>query len=135
MSPLPSSGRPEWVDDPTEEAVADGDREDLAGAAHLLALADVLRAAEDDAADLADVEVERDAEDAVAEVQQLVGHRRVQALDARDAVTGVDDTTDLGLVGLVRLVARDEALECVADLLGTDGKLRHQMVPALSGRH
>ena len=82
--------------------------------------------AEDDAADLADVEVQRDAEDAVAEVQQLVGHRRVQALDTRDAVTRVDDTADLGLVGFVRLVARDEALERVADLLRTDGKLRHQ---------
>ena len=116
---------PERVDDPAEEAVTDGDREDLAGPAHLLALADVLGVAEDDAADLADVEVERDPEDAVAEVQQLVGHGRVQALDPRDAVTGVDDPADLGLVGLVRLVAGDELLQRVADLLGTDGELRH----------
>jgi hypothetical protein len=35
----------------------------------------VFGGAEDDAADLADVEVEGDPEYAVAEVQQLVGHR------------------------------------------------------------
>ena len=113
------------VDDAAEEPVTDGDGEDLAGAADLLALADVLGVTEDDAADLADVEVQRDAEHAVAEVEQLVGHGRVQTLDPRDAVTGVDDPAHLGLVGLVGLVARDETLEGAADLVGTDGQLRH----------
>ncbi len=44
---------PERVDDAAEEAVADRDRQHLAGPADLLALLDVLRVAEDDAADLA----------------------------------------------------------------------------------
>ena len=42
-----------------------------------------------------DVEVQRQAEGAVLELEQLVGHRRGQALDARDAVTGLGDVPDL----------------------------------------
>ena len=66
----------ERVDDAAEEAVADRDREDLAGAADRLALLDAGELAEDDDADLADVEVQREAERAVLELEQLVGHRR-----------------------------------------------------------
>src|SRR5206468_1593458 len=94
----------ERVDDPAEERITDGDRQDGAGAAYLLALLDVLRVAEDDAADLAHVEVERDAEDPALELEQLVRHGGVQALDPGDAVTGFGDDTDLvtggaGVVG------------------------------------
>ena len=53
-----------------------------------LALFDAAELAEDDGADLAHVEVEREAERAVLELQQLVGHGRGQALDLRDAVAG-----------------------------------------------
>ena len=63
------------VDDAAEVAVADGDREHLAGAADLLALLDAGELTEHDDADLAHVEVEREAERAVLEPQQLVGHR------------------------------------------------------------
>jgi hypothetical protein len=42
-----------------------------------------------------DVEVEREAQRAVLELEELVGHRRGQALDVRDAVAGVGDATDL----------------------------------------
>jgi hypothetical protein len=38
-----------------------------------------------------DVEVERQAQGAVLELEQLVGHRRGQALDVGDAVAGVGD--------------------------------------------
>ena len=79
------------VDHAAEELVADRHGQHAAGALDLLALLDVLVVTEDDRADLALVQVQRDAEDAAGELQQLVGHRRGQALDVRDAVTGLDD--------------------------------------------
>ena len=116
------------VDDPAEEAVADRHREDLAGTADRLALLDAAELAEHDGADLADVEVQRQAEGAVLELEQLVGHRGGQALDARDAVTGLGDVPDLFALGGVRLVGGDEALERVPDLLRPDGELGHGLV-------
>ena len=74
-----------------------------------LALLDAGEVAEDDGADLADVEVQREAEHAVLELEQLVGHGRGQALDAGDAVTGLGDRADL-LAGGLRLQRRDVAL-------------------------
>ena len=53
ISPLPSSGTPSGSDHPAEEAVADRDRQHLAGPAHLLAFLDLAEVAEDDHADLA----------------------------------------------------------------------------------
>jgi hypothetical protein len=74
MSPRPSIGCSERVDHATEEGVADGNREDLARALDLLALLDAGEVTEDDDTDLVDVEVQRDAQRAVLELQQLVGH-------------------------------------------------------------
>src|SRR5690606_7044155 len=82
-------------DDAAEVAVTDGDREHLAGAADLLALLDPVELTQDDDTDLAHVEVQRQAQRAVLEAQQLVRHDAGQALDLRDAVTGQDDATDL----------------------------------------
>src|ERR1700709_913656 len=58
ISPSPAIGSPGGVDHPTGEAVADRHREDLLGAADLLALLDLCEVAQDDDADLALVEVE-----------------------------------------------------------------------------
>ena len=85
----------ERVDDPAEEGVADRHGEDLAGALDLLPLLDAAELAEDDDTDLVDVEVQRQAQGPVLELEQLVGHRRGQTLDVGDAVTGVDDAADL----------------------------------------
>src|SRR5690606_2365533 len=96
----------ERVDDAAEEGVADRHGEHLAGALDRLALLDPREVTEDDDTDLVDVEVERDAEGAVLELEQLVGHGRGQTLDVGDSVAGVDDAADLfsggrtGLVGL-----------------------------------
>jgi hypothetical protein len=125
ISPRPSIGLPERVDDAAEEGVADGHREDLAGALDLLALLDLGEVTEDDDADLVDVEVERDAQRAVLELEQLVGHRRGQTLDVGDAVAGVGDATDLFAGGGARLVGLDVAVQGVPDLLRTDRELRH----------
>ena len=62
-------------------------------------------------ADLADVEVQRDAERAALELEQLVGHGARQALDAGDAVTGLGDAADLFARGRLRRVGRDVALD------------------------
>src|SRR5262249_20226497 len=103
----------------------DRHREHLAGAPHRLALLDAAELAEDHDADLALLEVEGEAEGAVLELQQLVGHGRGQALDLGDAVTGLGDGTDLLARGRVRLVRLDAVLQCVPDLLRPDRKLRH----------
>ena len=121
----------ERVDHAAEVAVADGDREDLARATHDLALLDLVEVTQDHDADLAGVEVQRDAERAVLELEQLVGHDRGQAADAGDAVRGLGDGADLFLAGRLGLVVRHEALKSVADLVRTDGQLRHFISPVL----
>ena len=70
----------ERVDDATEEAVADRHGQDLARPADLLALFDLVVVTEDDRTDVADLEVQRDAEDAAGELEQLVGHRAAEGL-------------------------------------------------------
>src|SRR6478672_1192272 len=115
----------ERVDDAAAEVVAGGDREALARALDGMALLDAREVTEDDDADLVDVEVQREAERAVLELEQLVGHGRGQTLDVSDAVTGVGDAADLFAGGRAGLVGLDERVQCVADLLRTDRKLRH----------
>ena len=117
--------RAERVDDAAEVGVADGHREDLAGPLDRLALLDLLEVTQDHDADLAGVEVQGDAEGAVLELEQLVGHHRGQAADPRDAVAGLGDGADLFPAGRLGLVVRHEALQRVPDLLRTDRKLRH----------
>ena len=118
-------GLAQRVHDAAEVAVAHGHGQHLAGALDLLALLDAGEVTQDDDTDLADVEVQREAERAVLELEQLVGHGRGQTLDARDAVRRLGDDADLfGLAG-ARGVLGDELLQRVADLLGTDGEFRH----------
>ena len=120
----------ERVDDAAEEAVADGDREDLAGTADRLALLDLVEVTEHDDADLAGVEVQGDAQGAVLELQQLVGHRGREAGDPGDAVGALRDGADLLLAGRLGLEVLDVLRQRVADLLRTDRELRH-CVPTL----
>ena len=106
IGPLAVQRLAQRPDHAAEEAVADGDGQDLAGPADLLALLDLVELAEDDDADLAHVQVERQAPDAVLELEQLVGHGRGQPLDPGDAVTALGDGADLfprGALGLVLL--------------------------------
>src|SRR5690606_9670604 len=113
------------VDDPAEEVVAHGGGEHLAGPVDRLALLDAGVLTEHDDTDVAHVEVEREAQGAVLEAEQLVRHRPGQALDARDAVTGDGDATDLLAHRLGRLVGVDEAVQRRPDLLGLDRQLGH----------
>ena len=120
------------VDDAAEVAVADGHREHLAGAADLLALLDAGEVTQDDDADLADVEVQRQAADAALELEQLVGHDRGQALDTGDAVAGLGDRADL-LAGDVGAVLGDVVLDGTADLVCGDRQLGHESCPLPCG--
>ncbi len=115
----------ERVDDTAEVAVADGHGEHLAGTADRLALLDLVEVAEHDRTDLAGVQVEGQAAGAVLELEQLVGHARGQAADPGDAVPGLRNRADLFLAGRLRLVVGDVLLQRVADVVRTDGELRH----------
>ena len=112
-------------DHAAEEAVADRHGQHLAGALDLLALLDLVELAEDDHADLAHVQVERQAPDAVLELEQLVGHGGGQALDPRDAVAALDDGAYLFPFGTVWLVFLDEVRQRVPDLVRPDRQLSH----------
>src|SRR5205085_3493442 len=83
------------VDDATEEAVADGDREDLTGRLDRLTLLDVVDLAEDHGADRVLVEVQRQAQGARLELEDLVDRRVGKARHAGDAVADLDDAADL----------------------------------------
>src|SRR5699024_6299971 len=107
---LAVDGGAEGVHHAAHEVVTDRDREDLAGAAHLLALIDTGEVAQHHDTDLADLEVLGHTQRAVLELKQLVRHRRGKATDAGNTVTGVGDGTDLFRAGGVRLVRLDEAL-------------------------
>src|SRR5690606_13161783 len=108
-----------------EVGVAHRDGEDLAGAAHRLALLDPGEVAQDDRADLADLQVQGQAQGAVFEFEQLVRHRRGKAADTGGPVTGAGDGSDLFTRGGVGLVRLDETLQRVPDFLRPDRQLRH----------
>ena len=100
----------ERVDDASEQALADGHLQQPPGGAHLAALLQLGVVAEDDGADFGLVEVQRQAGDAVAEVEHLVEHGVAETFDLRDAVADLADHAD-GLLGRRGLHARDLRFE------------------------
>ncbi len=85
--PLAVDRLAERVDDAAEHRVADRHRDDAAGALDLVAFLDLLVVAEQHGADAVLFEVQRDAEHAVRKLDHLAGHRPLDAVHARDAVT------------------------------------------------
>ena len=102
----------EAVDDAAEEAHADRHLDDGAGALDRVAFLDLAVGAEDDDADIVDLEVQRHAADAVLEGDHLAGLDVVQPVDAGDAVADGEHLPDLGDF---RLAAE------ILDLLAQDG--------------
>ena len=76
----------ERVHDAADQLVADRHRDDAARALDDVAFLDVRRVAEEHRADALLFEVQRDAEQAVRELEHLAGHGALDAVHARDAV-------------------------------------------------
>ena len=114
----------ERVDDSAEHRVADGHAEDAAGGLHGLALLDAVGVAEDDGADRLLVEVQRQPDAAVFELEQLVDAAIGQAADAGDAVADLGDAADGA--GLERgLETLQVLLECGGDVAGAQREFCH----------
>ena len=96
IGPWPSSGLPSGSTTRPRMPFADRDAHHLAGAAHRLALLDLLPLAEERDADVVLLEVERDADDAVLELEPLERDAVLEPVDARDAVADLQDGADLG---------------------------------------
>ncbi len=103
----------ERVDDAAEHLVADGNRDDAPGALHLVPFLDLLEVAQQHRADALLLEVQRDAEHPVRELEHLAGHRALEAVHARDAVADGDDGADFRDVD-----GRREAADLVANEFG-----------------
>jgi hypothetical protein len=121
--PLPSIGSPSAFTTRPSSASPTG-MKDPTGRAHDLLLFDGVDRAEHDRADRVLVEVHRQAQRAVLELEQLVHLGPGQARDARDAVADLDDPTDLlgadGRVELGHVLAQG-----LGDLVGANGELCH----------
>jgi len=111
---------PERVDDAPEQLLAYGDLQQRAGALDGVALGDALPISEQHRADVVGLEVQREAGDAVGQLEHLEGHAVLQAVDARDAVRDGQHGTDLGQLGAPVAEALDAALEDACDLVGID---------------
>ena len=110
----------EAVHHAAEQAAADGDVDDVAGAGDGVALADAGVVAEHDDADVVALEVERHALDAGrGELDELAGHDVLQAEDAGDAVADREDLAGLSDV-LLGVEGSDLLLEDVRDFGGAD---------------
>ena len=99
----------ERVHHSAEQRVADRDREDAAGRGDELALLHLVGLAEHDRADVVFLEVQREAERAAFELEQLVDRRVGETRDARDAVADLEHSPDL-----LALDRRTEALDALA---------------------
>src|SRR5207247_10010261 len=90
-------------------------RDGATGRLGLLARFDLLVVTEDDRRDGVLLEVEREAERVVAEVEQLGGETAGETVDPRDAVTDLDDGADVDGLGLA-FELLDLRLDDVRDL-------------------
>ena len=109
----------ERVHDAADQLVADRHRDDAAGPLDRVAFLDLREVAEQHRADALFFEVQRDAEDAVRELEHLAGHRLFDAVHARDAVADRDDRADFGDVD-VNGVAADLVADDLGDFFSFD---------------
>ena len=109
------SGSPSASDHAADQLHAHRHLEDAAGAAHAVALADVMRLAHHRDADVVLFEVQHQPGDAARELDQLAGHHLLEPEDARDAVADGEHGAGLGDVDLAAVLL-DLALQDVRDL-------------------
>ena len=130
--PRPSTGSPSAST--TRPSIAGPDRhlEQAAGAADLVAFLELEVVAHDDGADVVLLQVERQAGDRLAglrgrELEHLARHRRLEAVDAGDAVPHLEHGADFRDVGRGEVGGLDLAEQDVLDLAGTeDGFSGHE---------
>jgi hypothetical protein len=124
---LAVDGLTQGVDDATDEAVADGHREDAAGGSNHGALVDgrgCLGVTQHHGADGLFVEVESQAQRAALELEDLVDRRVGQARHSGDAFADLEHAPDLGLLD-TRAEAIEVLLESGGDVAGGDRQFGH----------
>jgi hypothetical protein len=114
---LAVDGVAERVDDAAEQRLADRHTGDAARPANWLAFLDVLPLAEEGRADVVFLQVEREPDHAVLELEHLLRDGVLEPVDAGDAVAHLQDRPHLREVGL-DVVVLDPLLEDRGDLFG-----------------
>jgi hypothetical protein len=107
------------VDHAAEQALADGDVHDGAGALDDIAFLDLGVRAEDHDADIVGFEVERHALHAVRELDHFAGLDVVQTVDAGDTVADAEHASDFGYLR-IRAKIGDLILDNLGDFCGTN---------------
>jgi hypothetical protein len=102
----------EHVDDAAQQTFADGHLQQFAGGADFVAFLDFGVIAENDRADFGLFQVEREAGDAVAEIQHLVEHRVGEAFDLGHAVADFADVPTFCLAVAVLAPAIWASISC-----------------------
>ncbi len=90
---------PKGIDHAPQQAHADWNGKQAPGRTHLLTSHDILVFTEENGADLRLFQVQRDAEEAVAEVDHLIEHHATETLDARHAIADLPDDANIGVRG------------------------------------
>ena len=116
---LAVNGLAEGIDDAADEGLADRNGHDAARALDKAALADADVRAEHDDADAALLEVQRHAERAVLEAEQLVGFAFIQPVHLGDAVADLNDVADLILLRLGCIIF-DLILDDLTDIVDSE---------------
>src|SRR5690606_29200089 len=123
---LAVDGLAERVDDAAEHLFADRHRDDLPGALDHVAFSDLGEVTEQHGTDALLFEVERDAHDAMRELEHLAGHGTLDAVHARDAIANRYDRAHFGDVDVDGIVA-DLVADDLGDLFSLD---IHSISPA-----
>src|SRR5262249_43166110 len=110
---LPVDRLTKRVDDATQKLVANGHGDDATRPLDRIPFLDLLKLAERPAPHALLLEVERDAEHAVRELQHLPRHGMLDAVHARDAIAYRDDASDFGDIDV-----DSEAADLLADDFG-----------------
>ena len=120
MSPLSSSGRPSGSTRRPSSSSPTGISSSLLGALDGVALDDLVPVAEQHGADVVGLEVQRQADDVVRQLEHLERHAVVEPVDAGDPVADLEHGADLGEVRRAGVHALDPLREDASDLVRLD---------------
>ncbi len=118
--PLVVERAAERIDQAAEQLVAHRNLQQLAGALHGVVLGDLVPLAEEHGADVVLLEVERQADHVVRQLEHLEGHAVVEPVDAGDPVADLEDRAHLGEVGGIDVQALDSLAQNRGYFVGLD---------------